>query len=124
MINNPLLLVLGAGASKPYGFPLGSELRLELCNLKNDSSIFRHALVKHANLDDNQIREVAKSFKLSGIKSIDAFLAVRSEFATIGKLAIAGYLLSKDHQIVAEHDLDDDWYLELWNALKSGVNNP
>lgn len=123
MINNPLLLILGAGASKPYGFPLGSELKLELCNLENDSSIFRHALVKNANLDDGKIREFAKSFRLSGIKSIDAFLAKRSEYATIGKLAIAGYLLSKDHQIVAEHDLDDDWFCELWNALQSGVTN-
>lgn len=123
MINNPLVLVLGAGASKPYGFPLGSELRIELCDLEKDASLLRKALVKHANLDDSQIREFAKSFRLSNIKSIDAFLAKRSEFATIGKLAIAGYLLSKNHQIAIEHDLEDDWYLELWNALQSGVKN-
>lgn len=123
MINNPLVLVLGAGASKPYGFPLGSELRLELCDLEKDASLLRKALVKHANLDDSQIREFAKSFRLSSIKSIDAFLAKRSEFAAIGKLAIAGYLLSKNHQSISEHDLEDDWYLELWNALQSGVSN-
>ena len=27
MIDTPVVLVLGAGASRPYGFPLGTELR-------------------------------------------------------------------------------------------------
>ena len=123
MVNNPLVLVLGAGASYPYGFPLGYELRLELCDLKNDTSLLRASLVKNANLDDTQLREFANSFRLSSIKSIDAFLAKRSEFATIGKLAIAGSLLSKNHQKIKEPASEDDWYLEVWNALQSSITS-
>jgi hypothetical protein len=36
MINKKTVLVLGAGASKPYGLPLGTELRDSVIKKKND----------------------------------------------------------------------------------------
>lgn len=123
MVNNPLVLVVGAGASFPYGFPLGSQLRTEICNIENDDSLLRASLVKHINLDDSLLRNFAKSFRLSSVKSIDAFLAKRSEFESIGKLAIAASLISKSTKKTKEYDLEDNWYLELWNLLISGINS-
>lgn len=33
MITRRTVLVLGAGASKPYGYPLGGELRNQICGV-------------------------------------------------------------------------------------------
>lgn len=34
MITENTIFILGAGASKPYGFPTGAELREQICKLK------------------------------------------------------------------------------------------
>jgi len=53
MITKPTVLVIGAGASKPYGFPTGQELRdyiLELANpeadLENNPEFFDFLEIK------------------------------------------------------------------------------
>ncbi len=83
MITRPTVLVLGAGASQPYGFPLGSELRIDILRLA-DSRALRAgyegaaegaALAIRANLNLHPLfTEFVSAFKNSGFYSIDAFL--------------------------------------------------
>lgn len=48
MIEHPVLLILGAGASKPYGFPLGGSLTTNILDeLKNQESDFTKNIVHY-----------------------------------------------------------------------------
>jgi len=145
------VLVLGAGASKPYGFPTGMELRDILISLNSydiamlnnpayqqaKSDAFRgggiadpsaflkedarlrklQTIIDTVKLDDggaNSVLDFANAFKFSGTKSIDTFLARRTEFEVAGKKAIASVILKCEQ----ENDLYQwDWYGVLWDAL-------
>jgi hypothetical protein len=40
MINKPTTLILGAGASAPFGFPTGNELKEKVLSLADDDPLF------------------------------------------------------------------------------------
>jgi hypothetical protein len=123
MITKPTLFILGAGASKPYGFPSGWELRNMICNLADgvgNPTLQELHLLGYSTTD---IRAFAKSFMLSKINSIDAFLSRRLELEHIGKLTIAAMLIPKENDEWLNNILnEDEWYSALWNALTSNVS--
>ena len=43
MITHPTVFILGAGASKPYGFPTGKELRVQIITEFVNENIFVEA---------------------------------------------------------------------------------
>ena len=103
MITRPTVLILGAGASYPYGLPLGGELRNSICQLA---------------------RDFARQFKRSHVKSIDAFLAKRTEFTDVGKLVIAAILINKENPDKLDHvDDAEHWYAYMWNLMIPDINN-
>src|ERR1700712_4789564 len=88
MAKEKTVLVLGAGASRGYGFPVGAGLRQEILKLGGDS---------HASdlmqVGRQELASFTKAFKESQSYSIDAFLGRRVEFSDVGKKAIALVLL-------------------------------
>lgn len=50
MITIPTVLILGAGASQPYGFPLGS-------NLVNNIANMNHDILRELNYDRKLIKD-------------------------------------------------------------------
>jgi hypothetical protein len=119
MIKRKTVLVLGAGASKPYKFPLGSELLTSIrgwnqSSLRGDLSGLSGAL----GFTPDQIVDFARALDRSGVASIDTFLARRDDLARIGKLAIA-YEIAKQEHSAHIHDArnGDDWYRYLWNRM-------
>ena len=47
MITKSTVLVLGAGASKAYGFPIGQKLKEDICELANSNDIiWKHIIVE------------------------------------------------------------------------------
>ena len=42
MITKKTVLVLGAGASKPFGLPTGKELKNDVCRLLGESNKIEH----------------------------------------------------------------------------------
>lgn len=87
-------LVLGAGASIPYGFPSGRDLLLEVYDklLDKNSSFFR--LIYDSSVNDIKIIEEFRDSLLKSYQpSIDAFIEKRSEFLDIGKSSIISSLL-------------------------------
>ncbi|MGD1089626.1 MAG: hypothetical protein ABR955_13025 [Verrucomicrobiota bacterium] len=40
MITKPTTLILGAGASKPFGFPTGNEIKERVLSLNNSDPLF------------------------------------------------------------------------------------
>lgn len=123
MIEKNTVLILGAGASFPYGFPLGSELRRGILELKHPANV--GAAVVSTDLRNHPLfDEFINDFHASRLYSIDAFLATRTRFSDIGKLAIAAVLLACER--VSKKTIfpstTQDWYDYLWNRIAAASN--
>ncbi len=81
----PTVVILGAGASHPYGFPLGRELRDLICGM-GDTELQN---VWSDSNDLHRAHDFIRVLSTSGYVSVDAFLEAREEFVNVGKLAIA-----------------------------------
>ena len=89
MVRIPTVLILGAGASAPFGFPIGSELREKILrDFGNDLAPGVEVLTK-IGYSRGEIRSFCEAFRFSGKDSIDAFLERRNTLIEIGKAAIA-----------------------------------
>lgn len=115
------VLILGAGASKPYGYPTGDELQKQiLANLgdpKSDPSRQLHQL----GHSPAKIEEFWRRLQGADADSIDEFLRNQSAFEELGKQAIAQVLMKSEF----EHSQDQQkfnrasgsWYQLFKNAL-------
>jgi len=116
--------VLGAGASKPYGLPLGSKLRTLICDAQNQDNPAARAITQYGvfGFTHDDIRHVARTFLRSGVGSIDEFLGRQPHFVDVGKALIAAILCSKENldEIFSEQN-PDHWYRLLWSALTDGT---
>jgi len=130
MIENKTVFVLGAGASRPYGYPSGIELRKEIYTHfydKYEAYIKPYAKnMKHLESELDEAKEFTDKFHKSPIKSIDLFLALNREFQDIGKKAIALTILAAESVKKHEermHEGDLDWYSNLFHKLTDDIVN-
>lgn len=120
MIETPTVLILGAGASKPYRFPLGEELLRDMCtHFANRSHELFKRLTHLSERQADEIEDFAIALRLSGQQSVDTFLEKRSEFLGIGKEAISCVLVPRENN---EHLLfgfgsEEHWYKYLFNKM-------
>jgi hypothetical protein len=118
LITTPTVLVLGAGASHPYGFPTGEQLKREICAVFSRTAPAAQVIrPPHSQTADGRFFEFREAFLKSGQPSIDAFLERRPNFLDVGKLAIAYCLIpyeeeSKLYQ-VCNPARGEDWYQHL-----------
>lgn len=123
MITTNTVLVLGAGASKPYGLPLGRDLTDAICswaktNVPDDIS----ALWQGCGYTPIEVRTFARTFLESRVKSVDAFIEKRSQFADCGKVVMAWELCRCENpKAILHQDLGDDWYRHLWDNMHTGA---
>ena len=118
MIEIRTVLVLGAGASHPYGFPLGHEL-WEKASTEDLSPIGEMFYPdRQAAESRNHILEFQRLLHESQCDSIDQFLEGRPKYEAVGKAVIADYLIrceSKADLLGAAHK--ENWYGFLLNEL-------
>lgn len=103
------VLILGAGASRPYGFPLGWELRDILCAPVPQLQNLLHELGYNAG----DIEEFCRALKRFEAGSIDEFLATYTDLSKMGKLGIA-YELAKHETLEPQISDNEHWYKWLW----------
>lgn len=125
MITDRTVFILGAGASKPYGYPTGSELREKICNnFTNQDSYFIHNdTYKQSQLMLAQ--KFANLFREAGANtSIDLFMKRndKTQFTNIGKIAILFFILEAEYASKFDEDMDKekrgkDWYAPLLNKM-------
>jgi len=123
MIQNAVF-VLGAGASCPYGFPSGKELREQIItDHVADCEDYLTAKGKQRPII-SQARDKAKKFvdkfRKSTTKSIDLFLARNPEFSGEGRRAIIFRILSAEHASRFREETknrNQDWYRWLFEQL-------
>jgi hypothetical protein len=135
MIRTNTVFILGAGASKPYGYPTAAELRTNICNdfpgmIKNLS--FAPAPVSASIRKARMIHEaelLADKFKKSSTPSIDLFLARNPEYSDIGRSAIVTCILKKEKASHFREDMDDkyisqDWYSYIFHKMTEELIEP
>ena len=117
IVKTPTVLVLGAGASAPYGFPLGKELADDVCARLKAGKQWEHLL--RIGFEQPMIVEFAQALYESQSDSVDAFVATRDEFTSIGKAVIAHGIASKeDPDALLERKRDgQNWYKEVFYLL-------
>lgn len=144
-MSDKIIFILGAGASMPFAQPSGKQLIKLITDslIFTPKRIFRSSISGHGlnslipdyDIDDSQtdnrllemILEVGftyekvENFRLSlmnsHINSVDAFLEHRTEFISIGKMAIAYNLLKREKFSESRFREDGDWYQYLWSKL-------
>jgi hypothetical protein len=126
VIETETVFVLGAGASAPYGFPTGIQLRQRLCEqLRSGHPI--NELLRTCKQEKSRIRQLHEQFERSGVASIDSFIAFRPEFQEIGELAIAAALIPLENREaltrVEGRQGNGGWYQMLWNELLAGLSD-
>ena len=126
MIDEPTLFILGAGASKPYGFPLGAELRSQIISdfLSDYEQLLATSTMTKIN-GERELRDVKNfitHFKGAPTYSIDDYLAYNPIFSYYGKIAIALYIRKKEIESKFIEDMDpkdakEDWYRYLFYRM-------
>jgi hypothetical protein len=117
------VLILGAGASMPYGFPSGDELKqkiisnLEHFPRKGGPGTQLESIMREARLEDYHVTDFRDQLAGAPHMTIDRFLENRPEFEAIGKLAIAATLIPLEVDSVVRmfepwkgHSCAEDWY--------------
>lgn len=104
------MFVLGAGASAPYGFPVGRGLLMEICKLigmtESEGGALGHQLLAF-RFDSKKVYSFANDLYRSQQPSVDAFLENRPEYMEIGKTAIAAALIPYEIEGTLYRN---DWY--------------
>ncbi|MEO8393229.1 MAG: SIR2 family protein [Chloroflexota bacterium] len=124
MIFESTLLILGAAASKPYGFPLGGELKEQIiCELSKQYGAFCTDVMNACGCTWDVVDEFREKFEASNFPSIDRFLESETEvFVKIGKVCIARALIPCEVQAELNSQEDERWYGGFFEKLLP--NNP
>lgn len=118
MIAKPTLLILGAGASAPYGLPTAFTLKKAICEqLGVNTSELTRQLVS-VGFDGDAIQTFRSELAMSLRKSVDRFLERCANRIEIGKAAIAAYLLGCErHAKLYDPANDDNWVEHVFEAM-------
>ncbi len=108
MINTNTVLVLGAGASIPFGFPSGIKLKDKICGFVVGRREYNFLKDSYT---EAEIQKFMHEMVRSPDYSVDQFLEHRPEYLEIGKRSIALALLPHERTVRLFED---------WAALRSG----
>jgi hypothetical protein len=119
MKSKKVTLVLGAGSSASLGYPVGKTLREEIISIALGH---RQDFAITCGLYDNpsDLFSFVSAFRASQMFSIDAFLARRPEFSSIGKKVVAAILLEAEARTRPDEvESDDHWQRYFFNKFAS-----
>jgi hypothetical protein len=116
MITRRTVIVLGAGASVPYGFPTGPALCDEIATALQDPRAGLALALAAATGDHPRVLEFGRLLRESRKYSVDAFVEGRPDFLDVAKAACAARLLPLE---VAGNlrAPGGDWYRYLFNRM-------
>ena len=116
MIARKTVLILGAGASIPLGFPSGRQLLTSVVDGLRKPTAQLFQLLVACGFDPTNIMLFRDALAKSGRPSVDVFLEYRSEFLALGKTAIAAILTP--YEIEANlYTAERNWYEYLFRHL-------
>ncbi len=117
MITKRTVLVLGAGASRPYNFPTGPELKKTVAQ-----DGYGDQLLAELGIRPSRISEFKAALRHSGQSSVDAFLEFRPEYEDIGKALVAYCLVQRESDHWLFGDDSSSWYHYLFKAMRASFD--
>jgi hypothetical protein len=125
LLNIPTVLVLGAGASVPFGFPTGRQLSELLCKdlMAERAGAGFHILRDRCGYSADQIEDFRLAFFRSGKSSVDAFLEHRTDFKDIGIAAIAQALIRYENEGELFGFDESNWLREMIIRLNTAFDD-
>jgi len=131
MITDKTVFILGAGASKPYGFPTALELRKDIIYsypdmLKNAHSEYNKVDIGKVDFP-KRLENLILTFAASSTKSIDLFLSRNNQFYEDGKKIIAFLIGNYEMRSKFREDIEKpefDWYMYIFDFLTKDISNP
>jgi hypothetical protein len=120
MLRERTVLVLGAGASNPYGYPTGIELSKLVFEQMQPLLLPVRALVD-CGFQASEIYAFRDEFYYSGKNSIDAFLEHRIDLMKIGKAITAALLIGFENPwALFRYDVSG-WLRYIYNRLNATI---
>lgn len=118
MIRIPTCLILGAGASMPFGYPLGRKLVEQIvAGCEGGGALFQE--LRSEGFQLGEIEGFRHFLLNSHHDSIDAFLEHNPDFSDIGKCSIVAEI---QRATPGPQHRNWDWYSDLWRALSSNAS--
>lgn len=141
------VFILGAGASIPFGYPSGKELKKIILSTLHPNYIYSEHVKYHipetgeiakeyfdqnfsdydlylrAGFNSNLIDNFRIALEGAMKDSIDSFLLSRQEFLEIGKFAITNVLLKFEHKNKITLSEDDNWLNYIWNRINNKLED-
>ena len=132
MINTPTLFILGAGASKPYGYPTGAKLRSDIINNFPADFLSLYGtkppnMSLNADIARERVEYFVKNFDDSSLTSIDKYLSINTKDSYIGKIAITLSILKSERDSCFNERIEDsneDWYQYIYNRMTADLKMP
>lgn len=121
MISNPVVLVLGAGASSPYGFPVGDRLVHEALFPPAAVSGPLERELDRRGFTKKDVASFRTALEASLTSSIDAFLETRQQFEELGRLIIAYLLMGHEDPTTLFRLERDPSQVETWYGTLFGL---
>lgn len=131
MIDKATTFILGAGASVPYGYPTGFELRNDIIDKfpSRYKRLLSDGRVDEIEAEDmvNRASEMVEKFRDSTNPSIDLWLSRNPEYADLGKIAIALSILECEKQGKINTAImagSQDWFSTLFAKMTEVLRAP
>jgi SIR2-like protein len=129
VINRRVVLILGAGASIPFGFPSGIGLYKEVLEQPRNSA--EEKLLNACGVTYERCELFKQNLRHSGRTSVDAFLETRPDLMRLGKPLMALALMKHEHlsALFAPEKKGENWYDYLFERMLTpdidafGANN-
>jgi hypothetical protein len=123
MIRRPTVLILGAGASAEYNFPVGRSLLLQIVNgLRGPSRL--QLDMQQCGFEDNLIKQFSAELNASNQPSVDAFLEHHKsnlDYEKLGKAAIAESLILHEANSTPADRRELKLYEYIWHKASATV---
>lgn len=124
MVTTPVTFIVGAGASKPYGLPLGKDLLRIARQATPSNELFQLLLAAGVNV--TVLNNVLEDLRRHSAESIDEYMVTRRGKADVDKvcrLLIAGGLGIRLAELGDSHapPAEEDWLAYVGAELRHGA---
>ncbi len=124
MITTRTLFILGAGASKPYGFPIARTLYDQIAAGEFELAPDDFGRTTLTKLRTTMKQAFCSALRDCGMTSVDRFLEYRRDFEAVGKYAIASVLIKKEQPETLFRAVPaEDWYRRIFSSMASPLND-
>jgi len=117
MVEIETVLILGAGASKDFGFPIGKQLVRKICRLLTENKYWDIFYVTAGQYSTEMVIGFRNDLKEADPLSIDAWLEHNPKYINVGRVAIAMALLERESN--SNLRPENNWYQLLLHRLDS-----